>query len=100
MITATRTEMINNFKIRCESICSNKYELCNIVLDLCYATEKNKKFAWDICGDTIVENLLNKNDNCFSYFIEDKTGEVVFAGERYLKVKTKIGDGEYENYFE
>lgn len=100
MITAVRTEMINNFKIRCESICSNKYELCNIVLDLCYTSEKNKKFAWDICGDTIIENLLNKNDNCFSYFIENKTGEVVFAGERYSKIKTKIGDEKYENYFE
>lgn len=87
IVSATRVEIIDTYKRRCESICSNKYELCNIVLDMCYKIEKSKKFAWDMCGDTIIENLLNRNGNTFNYYQADENGSVEFAGVKYKKVK-------------
>lgn len=89
-INLKRIEFIENYKRKCESICSNKYELCDIMLDICYKTEKSKKFVWDICGDVIIENLLNKNDNCFSYYKHDDSGNIEFSGERYIKLKERI----------
>lgn len=89
-INFKRIECIENYKRKCESICSNKYELCDIMLDICYKTEKSKKFVWDICGDVIIENLLNKNDNYFSYYKYDENGNIEFSGERYVKIKERI----------
>ena len=89
-INFKRIECIENYKRKCESICSNKYELCDIMLDICYKTEKSKKFVWDICGDVIIENLLKKNDNCFSYYKYDENGNIEFSGERYVKIKERI----------
>lgn len=60
-------EFISRFKMRAERICSNKYELCDIVLDLCYQSENSKQFAWDVSGSTIVENLLKKNAYMIHY---------------------------------
>lgn len=82
MIKSIITE---EYKRKCEKICPNKYELCNIILDICYKKEKSKKFAWDICGDTIVENLLSKNNSCITYYFEDDTGSVEYLSKRYRK---------------
>ena len=57
---------------------------------MCYKTEKSKKFAWDMCGDTIIENLLNRNENAFNYYQADENGSVEFAGVKYKKVKGEI----------
>lgn len=89
-INFKRIECIESYKRKCESICSNKYELCNIMLDICYKAEKSKKFVWDICGEAIIENLLKKNDNCFSYYKHDENGNIEFSGERYIKIKERI----------
>lgn len=62
-----REEFARNFKMRAEKKCSNKYELCDIVLDLCYQSENSKQFAWDVAGDTIIENLLKRNNYVIRY---------------------------------
>ena len=55
--------MKNVFEAECYKICDNPYELANIVLDICYNTKNSKQFAWDICGDIFIKNILNKNNN-------------------------------------
>ena len=64
----------NEFIEKAYLICSNKYELCNIILDICYKNNLSKQFAWDICGDVFIENLLNKNNRKIKYLeiIEDE----------------------------
>jgi len=60
-------EFINRFKSAAEKICSNELELCDIVLDICYQTEKSKQFAWKVAGETIIHNLLKRNDYSISF---------------------------------
>ena len=80
-----KLRMMEIFRQQCFSICSNQYELCDIVLDICYGTEKSKQFAWDICGDVIVENLLRRAGNIIKYPKRvDSNGEFTYQGEQFV----------------
>lgn len=71
------------YKKKCEEICSNSKELCDIVIDLCYSHNKSKSFAWDVCVDQIIENLLEKNENKLSYITADVNGDIEYDGEMF-----------------
>ena len=79
-----RNLFINTFKTDCEKICTNEDELCDIVIDLCYSKENTKQFAWDICGETIIKNLLIRNKNIISYPVEvSSEGEFTYCGRNF-----------------
>lgn len=79
------------FKEKCFKICPNEDELCNIVLDLCYSKSNNsKQFAWDICGETFVKNLLRRNHYKVSFPKLDKDGDIEFDGMKFSMVETEI----------
>lgn len=90
-----RDMMILQFKSACEEICPNEKELCDIVIDLCYVTEKSKQFAWDVCGETILNNLLERNNYVIHYpVLTDGEGEFEFGGEQFVMCKKTVeGDG-------
>jgi len=80
-----RQHMVDKFKSNCEKICSNENELCDIVLDICYKTNKSKQFAWDICGEVIINNLLSKNNNTIHYpRMVKSNGEFEFGGCEFV----------------
>lgn len=90
-----------SFKIKANEICPNEEELCNIVVELCYRDNKSKQFAWDICGDRIILNLLQKNNYVIKYPILDRCGDIEFKGETFsIKTKQIGGYIDYENCFE
>ncbi|WP_186438444.1 RNA dependent RNA polymerase [Cohnella terricola] len=64
-------------------ICGDANELCDIVVDLCYKTNRSKQFAWDVAGETIIGNLLKANDYRVSYPILDPEGDIVYRGEHF-----------------
>lgn len=70
------------FAEECSKICPNKEELCEILLDLCYSKEKTKQFAWRMCGDDIVNNLLKKN-GMIQFPTKDEDGSIVWLSNRY-----------------
>ena len=77
--------MLLRFRSKCEEICPDRKELCDIVLDICYSSARSKQFAWDICGDTIIDNLLKENNHMISYPVKVQTdGEFVFGGEQFI----------------
>ena len=90
-----RDMMKLQFISACEEICPNEKQLCDIVIDLCYSSEKSKQFAWDICGKTILNNLLEKNHHIIHYpVLTDGEGEFEFGGEQFVMCeKTIEGDG-------
>lgn len=91
-----RNKFINDFKRRSDEICTNEDELCDIVIDICYKSEKSKQFAWDVCGDVILKNLLKQNGNKI-HFPEhvDEDGEFEYCGEQFV-MREKVVD--YEKY--
>ncbi len=80
-----------DFKRRCLIQCPNEEYLCDIVLDLCYSKSKSsKQFAWDICGDMIISNLLKRNNYKIIYPTKNEDGDINFAGESFSLETTDI----------
>ena len=80
----------NKFKEECSMICVNEDELCNIVLDMCYKKSATKRFAWVMCSDIIIKNLLKKNNYEINIPVLNKCGDIEFAGERFEVIKREI----------
>jgi hypothetical protein len=82
------------FKQKVYSTCNNAEELCNIIVDICYKNNSTKQFAWDICGDVMINNLLKRNNYIVQYPVQDKEGLIEFGGERFsLYTKQLNNDG-------
>lgn len=94
-VSINRNMMLLKFKSKCEEICPNEKILCDIIIDLCYSSSKSKQFAWDICGEVIIENLLEKNNYMINYPILVKSnGEFEFRGEQFIMCQKKIKEEE------
>lgn len=79
------------FRRQCLEQCPNEDILCNIVLDLCYSKSKySKQFAWDICGDIFIQNLLKRNNYMISYPTLDENGDIEFGGLHFSMNATEI----------
>jgi hypothetical protein len=78
------------FKIKAYELCSDSEELCNIVIDLCYKSNNSKQFAWDVCGDIIINNLLKNNNYIVLYPILDSTGDIEFSGEKFSMINMEV----------
>ena len=90
-----RMLMIQEFKCECQVVCSNKQQLCDILLDICYQKEGSKQFVWDLASEEIIENLLSHNNYEIAYPVRDDNGDVEFGGERFSFSIKRIG-GEFD----
>lgn len=90
--TMGRAMLIMEYKAMCHAVCSDSKTLCDIILDVCYEKNNSKQFAWDICAEQIIENLLEKNNYEISYPVEDENGDVFYRGKRYTFVKKIYGE--------
>lgn len=95
-----RMIMIQEFKSECQEACSNKQQLCDILLDICYQKEGSKQFVWDLASEEIIDNLLAANNYEIAYPVRDDAGDVVFGGERFLFSIKKIGVEDDEHCIE
>lgn len=80
----------DEFLKECTLICPNKDSLCNIVLDLCYRKNSTKAFAWSMCGNEIINNLLNNNNRTVSFPVMRSDGEIEYGGKRFTMKSVKL----------
>ena len=93
-----RKIFVQRFKQQAEVLCSNKDELCNIVLDLCYINNESKQFAWDVCGETIINNLLIKQNYKIQYPELNINGDIEYGGMKFSMKEIHInGEELYED---
>lgn len=76
-------ELRAEFMSACDAVCPNSYSKCDIILDVCYRNSCSKKFAWDMCGEQMIENLLDNNDRTITYPELDPDGDIYFRGYRF-----------------
>lgn len=99
-ILCERLQIISAFQKECYQICTNAETLCDIALDMCYQSEGSKQFVWDICGSSIVNRLLARNDNTILYpVLVDDGGDFQFCGKQF-KMMTKIIKEPIDDYTE
>lgn len=77
-------------------LCSNEEELCNIVIDLVYSSKRSKQFAWDIAGETIIQNLRKRSGYRLKVPIFDPQGDIWFAGKSFSLITKKCTEGKNE----
>lgn len=87
------SQLKNEFSNICYSICPNSRVLTNIVVDICYTSNKNKSFAWDVCGNEIFKNVLVNSNNKIQFPIKDENGDIEFCGNKF-SLFTKRMDGD------
>lgn len=78
------------FIAECQKICPNEQTLYNIIIDVAGHKNETKKFVWDMCGDTIIENLLEKHNNRFEYPLMAETGDVSYGGYNFEVVEREV----------
>lgn len=89
--TISKNMMMLAFQARCAEICPDETELCDIIVDLCYSSAGSRQFAWDICGDVIIQNLLRKQGGIISYpVMTDTNGEFTFGGRQFIMQQKKL----------
>ena len=85
-----RQAMKDYFVAQCAEICPDDAVLAEIVLDLCYRSNKNKAFAWDICGAQFSKNLLKSHNGMIEYpAVTDAAGDFEYMGRNYKMERTK-----------
>ena len=81
--SASISQINEEFSEECCKICSNEDSLCDIILDICYTRNSTKRFAWSMCGDVIIRNLLRANGNRITYPTLCDGGDIRFCGQTY-----------------
>ena len=89
-VNAKVDQINSDFIAECSKICTNKYSLCNIVLDITYNTNTGKMFAWSMCGDVILENLMNKFGHQLTFPILDNNGDISYCGNNFALTTVKL----------
>lgn len=78
------TQLKENFAIECSRICPNAKVLTNVLIDVCYSSEKNKAFAWEIAGEEIFMNVLRNSNNTLNVPCKDENGDFKFNGRKFI----------------
>ncbi len=84
-------ELREEFEQECAKVCPNRFVLCDIVLDICYKKSSTKRFAWEMCGTEIVQNLLTRQGGTISFPTLDAEGIIQFNGNRFSMKLAEIG---------
>jgi len=87
----SRQSMLADFELDCAKVCPDRRTLCDIVLDVCYQKSATKRFAWELCGAEIIQNLLSRNGGVISYPELDENGAVAYGGNRFTVKRARIG---------
>jgi hypothetical protein len=74
----------------CYSICPNGEILCEILLDLCYRDGGDVNIVWNLCGDIIVNKLINKS-GIYSYPEMSQNGEFNYGGMKFTMKNVEVG---------
>ena len=93
------TQMISEFSDACYAVCPDGEVLANIIVDVCYTTNKNKSFAWEVAGEEIFNNVLKNNGYTLNIPVKDENGDIEFDGKRFTLLTTRVG-GDLDVEFE
>ena len=99
-VTVSKSIMLLAFQAGCEEICPHELALCDIIVDLCYSSTGSRQFAWDMCGEIMIRNLLRKHDHLINYpLLVDTDGDFEFGGCRFIMQQKKLEENSTYDHF-
>ena len=91
-----KNSMAQEFLLKCSNVCSDENILCNIMVDICYNnSKKSKQFAWDLCGNIMIGNLLRHRNYKLAYPKQVEQGDFTYKGLQFI-----MEEIQYEDYCE
>ena len=83
-----------HYKSELLAVTSNEFELCEILIDVAYTSGTSKQMVWNLVGDVIVKNLLERN-GAATIPIASEDGDIEYRGKRFkmTRVVPEGGDG-------
>ena len=90
VIENNREIFIEGFRQKANEIYSNSEDLCNCLVDILYDSKANRQFVWDMCGEQMIINLLNKNDNKYTYPVKCNDGDIEWDGIRFTMEECRV----------
>ena len=91
-----KNSMAQEFLLKCSNVCSDENILCNIIVDICYNnSKKSKQFAWDLCGNIMIGNLLRHRNYKLAYPKQVEQGDFTYKGLQFI-----MEEIQYEDYCE
>ena len=75
--------LLQTFITQCAMVVPSEIELCDIIIDLTYDKEKSKQFAWDMCGEQIVANVLRNTGGKIHWPRATPKGDIAFDGKPF-----------------
>lgn len=83
------------FRAEIEEVCPDDDERCDILLELCYETNVDKDFVWDLCGDIIIKHMLDKSDHVIHYPSRvDRDADFECCGKKFQLKECHITDAD------
>lgn len=79
------------FEEKCFAICPNEATLADILVDICYEKSISKGFLWEICGEQMVKNIVERTGEPLKYPVLDPDGDVIYCGKSYKMAELAIG---------
>ena len=89
-ITDQILKLNSDLEESCFSICPNEQHLCEILLDICYRDGFDTSIVWNLCGDVIVDKLLQKSHK-LSYPTHNICGDFWCCGTSFSMKDVVIG---------
>lgn len=87
-------QLREEYRRDCLEVCSDARVLCDILVDLCYHRNASRGFVWSMCGDVILEHLLEQNGGVIRIPVADPDGDITYGGDRFRVVDVRYGSAE------
>ena len=91
-------QLTEEFYHACCSVCPDIEVMTNILVDVCYTSNKNKSFAWELAGEQIFQNVLKNNGYVIQYPTKDNNGDIDFCGQKFSLYTQQIGGDVYVDF--
>lgn len=88
--------IVKNLVENLQGVCSNEFELCDILADLCYRDGLSKQIFWSACGDTVINKLLREHHYKLSYPKKVEHGDFWCHGIQFVMEEITVKEDEID----
>jgi len=74
---------MNYFKDKALEVCDGDSQLLTDILVNKLYKNSSKYFIWQVCGNEIVDRLLEENNYKITYPVQDENGTIIWSGNKY-----------------